>query len=404
MQTFTPIQYLKIDIANSAGLDKELFEDRIQWFDDHADCLIDFLNDAEEPAQFYAGMLAYQDVQAKQPTGYLVGLDATASGTQIMAAITGCRITAETVNLVNPNVRADGYTIGYTFMRDLLDGKLDKFERKDIKDAIMTYFYGSNANPRNLFGENTVEHQMFIEMLKQKFPGAFFLRNDLIDLWQPNALAHHWTLPDGFDAVVKVMTMKEESFEVNELNSSFTHRYWINEGQATGLSLAANIVHSIDGMVVREMGRRANYNPELVRDVLGYLNNPCSSNMVDSPKLDRCIELWKKHKFVSVVVINHINETNSFKIPLEMRMELVRILSHMLTYKPYKMIAIHDAFKCHPNYMNHTRHNYIDIFAQLADSNILQAIASQITGKHIPVQKYTNDLSTYIRNSNYMLS
>lgn len=157
-------------------------------------------------------------------------------------------------------------------------------------------------------------------------------------------------------------------------------------------------------MVVREMGRRANYNPQLVRDTLSVLNNPCKPNEVDSPKLDRLIELWKKHKFVSVVVINHIDETNSYKLPMEMRMELVRILNHMLTFKPYKLIAIHDAFKNHPNYMNATRSNYIDIFAQLADSNILQAIASQITGKHIPVQKYTNDLSTYIRKSNYMLS
>jgi hypothetical protein len=54
--------------------------------------------------------------------------------------------------------------------------------------------------------------------------------------------------------------------------------------------------------------------------------------------------------------------------------------------------------------MNYVRQNYIDIFAQIADSNMLSAIASQISGKRIPVAKLSNDLSKYIRQSNYMLS
>jgi len=54
--------------------------------------------------------------------------------------------------------------------------------------------------------------------------------------------------------------------------------------------------------------------------------------------------------------------------------------------------------------MNEVRQNYIDIFAQIADSTMLQAMASQIAGKRVPVGKLSNDLSTLIRQSNYMLS
>ena len=54
--------------------------------------------------------------------------------------------------------------------------------------------------------------------------------------------------------------------------------------------------------------------------------------------------------------------------------------------------------------MNYVRQNYIDIFAQIADSDMLSAIASQISGKRISVAKLSNDLSKYIRQSNYMLS
>lgn len=61
-------------------------------------------------------------------------------------------------------------------------------------------------------------------------------------------------------------------------------------------------------------------------------------------------------------------------------------------------------FRCHPNYMNWVRLNYIKIFMQLADSDILQDIVSQIRGVPTVVNKVTNDLSKYIAKSNYMLS
>ena len=42
--------------------------------------------------------------------------------------------------------------------------------------------------------------------------------------------------------------------------------------------------------------------------------------------------------------------------------------------------------------------------AQIADSTMLSAMASQISGKQVPVVKLSNDLSKYIRQSEYMLS
>ena len=136
MQKFTAFQYIKLDIANSFGLDKETFDNRLNWFNENKGSLSGLVDDADEPAQFYAGMLAYQDVLEGKPIGYMVGMDATASGLQCMAALTGCKVTAETVNMVNPDVRHDAYTDGFKVMGDLLDGKLDKIERSHTKDAI----------------------------------------------------------------------------------------------------------------------------------------------------------------------------------------------------------------------------------------------------------------------------
>lgn len=136
MEIFTAFQYIKLDIANSFGLDKELFEDRLNWFEANKDNLSGLVDDADEPAQFYAGKLCYEDTKAGLPTGYLVGMDATASGLQCMAALTGCKVTARSVNMIDPDCRKDVYTDGYHAMIALLDGKMDKFERAQTKDAI----------------------------------------------------------------------------------------------------------------------------------------------------------------------------------------------------------------------------------------------------------------------------
>lgn len=345
MQTFSAFQYIKLDIANSFGLDKELFDDRLQWFKENKDNLSDLVNDADEPAQFYAGMLAYQDVLEGKPIGYMVGMDATASGLQCMAALTGCKTTAETVNLVDPNVRKDAYTDGYKVMGNLLEGKIDKIDRKDVKASIMTHFYGSQANPISVFGKDTIELQKFYEMVQIIAPGANMLRKDLINLWQPRALQHMWELPDGFTAVVKVMTMKEDSFEVNELNSSFTHRYWVNEGQDFGLSLAANTIHSVDGMVVREMNRRANYDLVKVQRVYELLRGTNTTGIVNytvnDKEFQRALQLAEKHRFVSAVLVEFIDHENIHMVPLWIKNQLIEIIEKMLAHKPYPIVSIH---------------------------------------------------------------
>lgn len=346
MQKFSAFQYIKLDIANSFGLDKDLFGQRIDWFEQNKMQLASLVDSADEPAQFYAGMLAYEDTKAGKPTGYLVGMDATASGLQCMAALTGCKVTAASVNMVDPDCRKDVYTDGYHTMITLLDGKMDKFERAQTKDATMTHFYGSQANPRKLFGENSIELQKFYEMVNIIAPGANMLRQDLIDIWQPFANQHMWVLPDGFTAIVKVMTMMEESFEVNELNSSFTHRYWINKGTATGLSLAANVIHSVDGFVVREMSRRANYDKDMIERVYDALTGGTSHRYikdedVHAVKLKRLVGLAESHKMVSVVMAEHITHDNVDMIPLWIKRELIQIIEQMLNHKPFALIAIH---------------------------------------------------------------
>jgi hypothetical protein len=82
MQKFTGGQYLKIDISNQFGWDKESYATRLAWVDEHEAELEELVDEADPKHQFQylAAVMAYRDAQQGIPTGHLVGFDACASG------------------------------------------------------------------------------------------------------------------------------------------------------------------------------------------------------------------------------------------------------------------------------------------------------------------------------------
>ena len=135
MQTFTGLQYLKIDIASNYGLDKMDWDDRIAWVDAHEHELETLLNQAEEPALYHAAVQAFRKTQKGEPTGYPISLDAASSGLQILAALVGCEASASLCGVVSTGHREDAYTRIYQAMCEGI-GEAAKIERKQVKQAI----------------------------------------------------------------------------------------------------------------------------------------------------------------------------------------------------------------------------------------------------------------------------
>ena len=255
MQTLTAYEYIKIDIANQFGLDKLKWNERVQWVDDNRDDFGLLIDKADKPLLFIKATEALRDAEASIPTGFIMGLDSTASGIQIMAALIGCHKTAANVNLIDTGERNDLYTKIADHMSKIC-GKT--IERDEVKYPVMTTFYCSTRQPEEAFGEDTPELQAFYDVLGEELPGAMEVLGDIQACWDPDGLKHEWTLPDGHIASVKVMAAVDKKIEVDELDhATFTHRSEVNEAQESGLSLPANVIHSIDGYVVREMTRMA---------------------------------------------------------------------------------------------------------------------------------------------------
>lgn len=413
MNLYSGWEYLLIDAANQWGLDKETFEKRIEWANTHLNDLEALASEAENKPLYVKAVMAIRRAQKGLPIGHLVGFDASCSGIQIMSVITGCHAGAKATGLIDPNVRADAYTACTQAINQILKkttGGLVQVTRADAKQALMTSFYGSTAQPKAIFGEGTRALAAFYEAARQIAPGAWELLHDLLASWQPFTKMHTWQLPDGFEAKVKVMQKVETRIEVDELDhATFTYEYYVNEGTEKGLSIAANVVHSIDAYVARSIHRRCNYNAEIVRNAYKLLMDTLQKRKdlgvqpaTPTARVAYYVNLWERSGIADVVILPHLNEHNVQQLPTQLVKELLEIVEGMLAYKPFEVVTIHDEFKCHPNHMNHLRRQYRDVLRALARSRILDMILTEIHGKPVQYQKLSHNLDQAIV-SNYGL-
>lgn len=398
-QTFTGKEYLKIDIANNFGHDKLLWDQRIAWFDENEHQLHDLVKQAEEPALFYAGILAWENAKAGKPSGYPISLDATCSGIQILAALACDRKAAEICNVVDTGAREDAYTSIYQDMVNKL-GDTAKIDRKHTKKAIMTSFYGSTAQPKNVFGEGQLLN-LFYETLMEQAPGAWEINETMLAIWDETRLEYDWVLPDNFHVKIKVMGQVTET--VHFLNEPFEVSYHENMPIKGGRSLGANGTHSIDGMGVREMERRCNYNPTQIRELSNLLAIGVKGRSHNRPQDKLVSILWDHYEqsgFLSARILSYLDINNLGLVDHGP----IKALIASLPKKPFEVISVHDCFRCLPNYGNDLRQQYNNFLAEIAESNLLSYLVSQIVKRPVTAGKLDPTLAQDIRQANYALS
>lgn len=399
MQLFTGLDYVKIDIANKYGLDKVNWNVRLAWFEDHKHILEDLVGEAKEPAQFYAAVMNYYRALEGKPSGIPISLDATASGSQILCALTGDVEGGKLCNIVDTGERLDLYKEVYKYMISNYDIE-DSVDESQLKKAVMTSLYGSIAQPRKVFGNSI---HVFYETMTNIMRGAWKLNTMMLGLWRADLDSYVWTLPDNFHASFKVMVDVQEEFYVN--GNRYVSEYQEQGSAPSGRALGANITHSIDSYMVREITARSMYNPSTVRRVMDILNNKPlryeEKISEDSNKIvATLVDLHKKTGILSARILEHINTSN---IHLINRDALINIL-RTLPKKPFEVLCVHDCYLVLPNYGNDIRHLYREVLAEIAESELLAHILKEAVGFDTPLIKISNDLPSLIRKSEYALS
>lgn len=404
MQTFTGIQYLKIDIASNYGLDKSTWDERIDWFDKHETQLAELVNSAAEPALYFASLQAYEAAKSGAPSGYPISLDATSSGLQLLACLTGDRKAAQLCNVINyiedgVIQRRDGYTVIYNEMNDRIQ-ETGRIQRNDVKKAVMTALYGSKAQPKRVFGEGGLLYT-FYDTMEELAPAAWELNENMPMFWQQTK-CHSWTMPDNFHVHVKVMDQRTDT--VHFLNTPYEVHRQVNEPTEQGRSLGANTIHSTDGYIVREMNRRCNYDWIKVSRISDWLSekpvDPEPGNQLDFEMAQTLWAHYMRTGVLSARILDHLDAWNIGYYDAQVLKDLIQ----SLPAKPFQIVSIHDCFRCLPNYGDDMRKQYNLQLQAIAKSDLLSAMLSEITGRHVAVTKVDPNMWIDIADAEYALS
>jgi hypothetical protein len=175
-------------------------------------------------------------------------LDATASVLQLIGVITKDIKTCKASNVISTGNREDPYKL----MNDTLSGVLNyTTSRADSKQALMTACYGSVYEPKLLYGE---DYPKFLIAMHEAFPSVNQYLNLTKAIWNPTVTAHKWVLPDNHTA--SPMSKHKFNFKTSYKGEPIEVNYNVMGAKAKSVSLAANIIHSIDAYIVREMVKR----------------------------------------------------------------------------------------------------------------------------------------------------
>ena len=347
------LYWLMIDVANTYGLDKKTFEERIAWVDANQGKLLPHQDDADSKWEYINACKAFYDGINDNYVDHMMYLDCTNQALQLYAVVTSCKDTGYLCNVSSGDTLTDAYGELAEAMNQLTAS--NNFNRDNCKKALMTTLYGKmdgESEIFNWFQDNGIEFPSSIEAdrvadifqsaMHKIAPHAMRAMDALQNLNDENTDVYNWYMPDGFHVKYDVKSTHKIDIMAKTKGGISFHvdkDISIYKGSKFNRGIAPNVIHSIDGYVAREIVRR--------------MSNP-------NPKFNR-------------------------------------------TYSAF-ITSIHDAFATHPNNIDELRGHYTDILVELNNSDILQDIMSQIAGHKVLSIKKNTLTESNIRESRYSLS
>lgn len=392
-QRLTPMDFLMAEVVckHDKTMEKATWNDRIREFQ-----ILDLkdpktFSEASNPIGLRAAYLAYREAEAGLPTGYMISLDASSSGLQLLSLLISC---LDSWMLCGGDLDrcVDAYIEIYNAMG------LTKLTRKQVKQAIMTSLYGSTRTPEMTFGNNV---DLFYDTISEMAPGAWQLNLDLQDVWlRLKGSVYNWVLPDNFHACIETKKPEYQAFTM--LGKELLITKYVDGRPEFHKGLGPNLIHSVDGFIVREMVRRCMYNPARILQILELIQagKTHGTGGKSGPMVQTLWDQFKRTGFLSTRIFDYLYEDTLGFVDCGHILGLIS----SLPMKPFQLVTNHDCFRCHPNYGNDLRLQYNRILADINDSKMLQAMVSDVLGRPTKIRKFGTIDRNLILNSNYALS
>ena len=389
------IKWIKIGVANKYGhgVDKLSEKLRVEWFDKYA---YDTPKKPEKPFQF-AGMLnAYTD----RKTGVMVGVDASSSGTQILASLVGCKKSLKQCNLIN---NPEGkfldppMTILNKMRKKCKDKRLKDIDRDDIKSAYMKGLYGSKAVPKKLFGEGATLNAYY-DAISTEMPGVSKLLSTLFVCIDKKAKEYNVSMPDYHSLHFKIRVTKDIRIEIDELDHvRFTHRMSVTKKNPRNVSLVANMTHGVDGFVTRMLVQRCNYD--------AYKMERLGERLMIEKAVRKLNKHKKKYKKLIKFPVFNLYMLDEITLPQLSNKQLdqcIETVDAILENEPFEMLPVHDEYLAHGNNVEKVQKHYRMIMKELGRQKVINDLLGQLKEKYYKIKIVKNGWKFI--NGNYALS
>lgn len=376
MNHFTEEQYIQLAIANTYGLDKLTYAERLAKVGECTDS-----KQASEPHQHKAHMHAYEQWQQGNKYHQPVYFDAICSGMQILGVLSGCEKACMATGLINTGVRPDAYTAITKAMN------ID-IERDDVKKAVMTALYGSTEKPQEILGDKV---SYLWAAIYEVAPTVADLMEHILGSAAKN-IKYEWTLPDGHTAKTHDFKYEDIPFSCNGTELYVTKK---DKQSSRRLSLLANLTHSVDGWVLRELitATKLGKTEALVK-VSAAKDKVGSLDSLSKKIRDQVIRMGNQYKATGIA------SYTALLLPTEALAALGNAYLDALATRidtwlhevPYGMITIHDSFGCLPKNMNATRKLYNEIMYTITTHDLLNNLLNQVGLKAFSYRKVIPDV------------
>ena len=348
---------------------------------------------AKEQMAYAAAMQAYKDAINGVPSGFICGMDAGASGVQMLSVLTGDLKAAQLTGLASEEQRGNFYKA----VTDCIDMDALDLEADDVKQSVMTAFYMSEKIPEEVFGAENMD--VFADALMECAPLCYELLLEVRDLHQElGKTSYEWTMPNGFHVYTPtIVTDKLTTLEM--LGGSFRYETKSIEYDESYKGLLANLAHSTDAYVSDEVGDRTGYNEDVVKNGLMLITKALANASVEACK-SKCPSI----RWINDIGMGHYKNIAAIRkqFSLEELQALKELALDVLNWNSYPNFARHDEFCSYPAAMNEIRYHYQKVMSEIAASDLLSDILSSICDEEVTVDKI--DISAEVLAGSYGLN
>lgn len=373
------IDILHMDVARSYGLDKASWAERLQWSLAHPE----LQRGAKDPFTYKSAWEALQKARRGEAIDHLVSLDATASGIQCLALMSQDSESARAVNLGTDEVNNP-----YRRVKD----HMGNYDYEMVKQATMTSFYESVATPMELFG---ADYDKFVAAASTMLPGPWAIK-DAIASCMDYRDQYRWTMMDGYEVVMDVTAPVECSMDIGKghMISWIEHR----KAAVRTKGLTANVTHSLDALVLREVLRRTHcplaWYPE-------HQLTPFEELREKDILLMQSIVRYNQTQFLTFELLDHVDQLNQHLVPQELRSAIdSRLKCDEMYIQP-----IHDCYRVRATDADLLFHIVKEVMADLAYAKTAQWLLPQIgfKGKVNDSEEKRSALKQQVLESSYLI-